>query len=341
MDTQIYPKVKINGVGSYLPPQIVYSDDLMAEIHSDERYNLPINWIRTVMGIEERRVADSDAKPSDLAIPAAQEALDNCKDISPEDIDLIIFCGIERDQPEPATAHTIQNALGLNARHAFDLGNACFGFIDALEVASNYIKCGIVSHALIVTGEVPSRVMGAAINRLKIGVEIETARNIVGALSVGDAGGAVVVGASCEDDPSGFELFNVHSYSWYVEQCKYNHDQYGNIEGQMVMGKMASAFVKYSKTMMGETMGQLGWEKFDWMLSHQIGKKPFDRIRGMSGVRPSRMIKTFDKLGNITTATFPVNFKKLMNESGVKSGDKIGGCFAGSGIALGQFGYVF
>jgi len=341
MNCQITKKVKINSVGTFLPAEIVKSEDLMNEIDSVNRYDMPLDWLSKSMGIDERRVAPEDAKPSDLAIPAAREAIDSCAGVKPEDIDLVIFCGIERDQPEPATAHTIQNALGLHANHAFDMANACFGFIDAMEVASNFIKCGIVRNALICTGEVPTKVLKAAVDALKRGVDIKTARNIIGALSVGDAGGAVVIGASDDYELSGFELFNTNCHSSFVDNCIYNKREDGSIEGHMIMGKLAGAFIRYNHKLIDETLFKLGWDRFDWMLSHQIGKRPFERISDLRGVNPSHMIKTFDKLGNITSATFPVNFQKLCDEDNVTTGDKIGGCFAGSGFAIGQFGYTF
>ena len=52
---------------------------------------------------------------------------------------------------------------------------------------------------------------------------------------------------------------------------------------------------------------------------------------------PERVIKTFDKLGNVTSATLPVAFDQLAD---LKKGDKIGGAFAGSGLIIGQFGYT-
>ena len=50
-------KSKIAGVGISLPPQIVTSQSLMEEIHADTRFGLPINWVDTRIGVEERRVA--------------------------------------------------------------------------------------------------------------------------------------------------------------------------------------------------------------------------------------------------------------------------------------------
>lgn len=333
-------KAKIYSAGTFLPPQIVKSEALLEDIQSETRYGIDHNWLGDKMGIHERRMAEADAKPSDLAIPAAQQALAKCPDLDLDQIDLVIFCGIERDQPEPATAHIIQSQLGLKARYAFDVANACFGFIDAMQVASNYIRCGITRYALIVTGEVPTKVLRAAVDMLKGGVDIKTARQIIGALSVGDAGGAVVMGPSETGETSGFELFNTITHSDQADKCRYNQRDDGSFEGHMKMGQLAGAFVKCHAKLMDDTLSQLGWSSFDWVLSHQIGQKPFDILTRINGVEPDKMIKTLDKLGNITSATFPVNFDQLLSRGNIESGARIGGCFAGSGIVIGQFGYT-
>ena len=221
------------------------------------------------------------------------------------------------------------------------MANACFGFIDAMQVASSYIRCGITRYALIVTGEVPSKVLRAAVDVLKEGVDIKTARQIIGALSVGDAGGAVVMGPTIDREQSGFELFNTITHSEQAENCKYRQREDGSFEGHMKMGQLAGAFVRCHTKLMEDTLLQLGWSSFDWVLSHQIGQKPFDIIGRIEGVKPSKMIKTLDKLGNITSATFPVNFDQLLGEGSLQPGDRVGGCFAGSGIVIGQFGYTF
>jgi 3-oxoacyl-(acyl-carrier-protein) synthase III len=341
MHHSLISKVKICSSGVYFPEEIVKSDDLFAEINSESQYDIPCDWMSSVMGISERRMAPDTAKPSDLAIPAARQALANAGEVDPQDIDLVIFCGIERDQSEPATAHTIQNALGLNARYTFDIANACFGFVDAMQIATNYIRCGIVRNALITTGEVPTRVLKAAVRQLKGGVDIKTARNIIGALSVGDAGGAVVLGATPKNSKSGFELFNTVSYSSHVDKCIYKQREDGSIEGQMLMGLIAGAIVKSHFGLINDTLKQLGWSEFDWLLSHQIGQRPFDKLSRLEGVQPGKMVKTLDKFGNITSATFPVNFHKLAESGEVKQGDRVGGCFAGSGLVIGQFGYTY
>lgn len=332
-------KTKILSVGTYLPSEIIKSDHMFEEIQSDKRYGISTDWMSNDMGIVERRVSPSDTLPSDLAIPAARKAIENAQGINLDDIGLVIFCGIERDQSEPATAHTVQNALGLKANHAFDVSNACFGFLHGVEIANHFIKSGATKYALVTTGEISSRVLRAAVDRLKAGVSKSEASDIIGALSVGDAGGAVVLGQSEYGERAGFELFNTKTDSSHIEKCFYKVRADGTIDGQMKMGPIVGASIWMHRKIIDETLEMLGWEQFDWVLSHQTGRRPFEKFSEISTVPPEKMIKTYPYLGNIASATFPVNFEKLCEHGKVKEGDRIGGIHSGSGLVVGEFGY--
>jgi len=340
MDMQTTSKIKIFSTGTFLPDQIVKSDDLFVEFKSEQNYGIPTNWMSDRVGIQERRMGSADALPSDHAIPAAQKALDNCPEIDPDDINLVIFCGIERDQPEPATAHKIQQALGLKSKHTFDLANACYGFMEAMEVASYYIKGGATEYALIVTGEISTQVARQALKNLQGGMGKSDAKNIIGALTVGDAGGAVILGKSYGYDAPGFDIFNTTVDSSHIDKCVYRHNAQGKFEGQMLMGPISNLIVRKHGSLISETMQKLGWALPDWVISHQMGGPPFEKIRRMSGVEDKKMIKTYPLLGNITSATFAINFDRLSNNDKISRGDKVFGCFAGSGLAIGQLGYT-
>ncbi|MGH1542157.1 MAG: 3-oxoacyl-ACP synthase III family protein [Arenicella sp.] len=332
-------KTQILSVGSYLPEQVIKSDDLLVDMDSERQYNIPYDWMSKTMGIIERRVAPTNANPSDLAIPAAKKAIENAN-INPDDIDLVIFSGIERDCPEPATAHLIQSSLGLHSTFAFDVANACYGFVDAINIALKFINSNSVKYALIVTGEVPTRVLHTVHEKLKKGIDPETAKKLIGGLSVGDAGGAVILGPSL-DGNTGFEVLQSGSESRHSRKCYYKFDENGNFDGQMLMGHMAALMHSKHNKLFNDTLDKLGWSEFDWVLSHQIGLKPFERLREMSGIKSNRMIKTYPYLGNITTATFPVSFEVMANSGKVRLGERIGGFFGGSGVVYGQFGYTF
>lgn len=189
-------KVKIYSTGVCLPTKIVKSVDLLDEIKSENLYGINRNRITETMGSDEARMASDITKLSDLATPAARDALSKLSNIDFQHIDLVVFFGNRRDQSGPATVLTIENPLGLNPRYAYDVANPCYGFIDAMHIATNYIQSGAVRYALVVTWEVPIRVFKAALDIFKTGVYIETSGNIIGALSVGNVGSAAILDAA-------------------------------------------------------------------------------------------------------------------------------------------------
>ena len=114
---------KISGVGIHLPDERVSSVSLMEEIQADKRFGIPLNWVDKRIGIVERRFARSESRPSDLATEAAINALEN-SGVEPQQLDLILYAGIEKDFMEPATAHVVQNKLGAPNATCADVSNA-------------------------------------------------------------------------------------------------------------------------------------------------------------------------------------------------------------------------
>lgn len=332
-------RTKVLGVGSYLPRQRVTSDEIMQEIGTEKKYGLPHNWMSAEMGITERRMVSADQRPSELAIEAAKNAFESCPDVHPSQIDAVIFCGIERDMPEPATAHHVQHALGLNAAHVFDVANACLGFFEALKIMNSLIESGAVKYGLIVTGEVSTKVARVVADQLKGGISSAEAKHLWGILSVGDAGGAMILGHT-RDGQCGFMKFNQISKSQYAGLCHYKWKKNGKVEAHMNMAHIVARGLKLNKQVYRETLDELGWNKVDWAVAHQTGKTAFEHAISLHGVDKCKIMKTYPKLGNITTATLPMSFQKLMASGSLKLGDKVGGLFAGSGLVVGQFGYV-
>ncbi len=284
-------------------------------------------------------MAGKTESPSSLAISAAKEAFALNPELDPSEIDAVIFCGIERDMPEPATAHVVQESLGLNAAYTFDIANACFGFFQGLKIADSLIDTGSINYALVVTGEVSTRVARVVAEQLKEGLSTDKAKHLWGMLSVGDAGGAIIVGPSL-DKRSGFSKFHQLSESRHYGLCRYDWKTDGGIDAHMNMSQIVARGLKMNKQVHKEILEELGWSSVDWVIAHQTGKTAFRQTQHLHGVERSKIVKTYPKLGNITTATLPISFKKLITSGSLKSGDKVAGLFAGSGLVAGQFGYI-
>ena len=143
---------RIIGTGSYLPEKVVTNDDLARTVNTSDE------WIRTRTGIRSRHVAAEGQLASDLALPAAQRALQSAG-VDAADIDLIIVATTTPDIIFPSTACILQSKLGVAGCPAFDVQAVCSGFVYALTIADLFIRSGQAKHVLVVGTEVYSRIL--------------------------------------------------------------------------------------------------------------------------------------------------------------------------------------
>lgn len=142
-------RAAIVGLGAYLPEKVLTNFDLEKMVDTTDE------WIRTRTGIRERHIAAEGQATSDLALPAAQEALRSAG-LTPQQLDLIIVATISPDMLFPSTACYLQKKLGASCG-AFDMAAACSGFPYALSVAEGFVKSGLYKHVLVVGAEVVSK----------------------------------------------------------------------------------------------------------------------------------------------------------------------------------------
>jgi len=112
----------IIGTGRCLPEEKLTNFDL------EQRMDTSDEWIRTMTGIEERRIAHSGQDTSDMAREAAQQAIESAG-IDPADIGLILVATVTPDRPFPSVACDIQQQIGAVNAAAMDISAACAGFM--------------------------------------------------------------------------------------------------------------------------------------------------------------------------------------------------------------------
>src|SRR4051794_8357184 len=97
-------RARIVGVGSYLPEKVVTNDDLAKTLDTSDE------WIQARTGIRQRHVAAEGQASSDLALQAAQRAL-QAAGLKANDIDLIVVATSTPDYIFPSTACLLQSKL--------------------------------------------------------------------------------------------------------------------------------------------------------------------------------------------------------------------------------------
>jgi len=320
-------KSHIYSVGSELAKNAVLTRDILAEAKLDD-----VDLVEKSLGIKEVRQAPMNTQPSALAIPAAERAL-NESGLQYHQIDAVIYCGIERDCPEPATAHIIASALGLTPSICFDVANACHGFTSGMQVANSFIRSGDIEHVLIVTAEISSKVTHQVTQMFKTGVlQQEDIKTHIGAMTVGDAGGAMVLGPS--EDGRGINHIRCGSLSRHHALCSYSNNEYGNLSFNMDMGRISAVTLKLVKDLIGPTYEDLNWcpDDVDLFIPHQVGERPFLKVLEIVGVTQDKSIATFPKLGNLASATLPVCYDRMKDQGRLLPGSKMLMASSGSGI---------
>ena len=144
-------KATITGLGKYVPPGILTNSDL------EEMVDTSDEWITTRTGIKRRHIAEDDVATSELAIEAAEQAIDDAG-ISASDLDLILVATITPDMIFPATACLLQDRLGADNSAAFDLEAGCSGFVYGLSVAAQFIETGMYENVLVIGAETLSKI---------------------------------------------------------------------------------------------------------------------------------------------------------------------------------------
>jgi 3-oxoacyl-[acyl-carrier-protein] synthase-3 len=296
--------------------------------------------VEGLTGIKSRRYDSPDRFPSDLAADASIKALKNAG-IDAKDLDVIIFFGISRDFDEPATANVLQEKIGARNSYAFDIANACNGFVSAVDMLDSLIASGRCETGLVATGELISPYIDWAPKSK------EDFKKTIFSYTICDAGGAAVLTRVNRGEDRGI------CARWFLNDG--NHWRLA-IAGAMEEAKPYGKFFK-SKGLeleqasiermpegIKEVLGLLRWtvEDVDLVIPHQI---PISIQRNLYekalNLPEDKLFWTFPKYGNNATASMPVAVCEAMEQGRLKQGDKVLLLGAAAGFSGGIVGLVF
>jgi 3-oxoacyl-[acyl-carrier-protein] synthase-3 len=314
------------GVGGYLPERELTNDDLSKMVDTSDE------WIRQRTGIRERHIAADGEFTSDLALNAAQAALDSAG-LTPDAIDLIVLATATPDHTFPAAAVSVQKKLGMRHGAAFDVQAVCSGFLFALTSADAMIKAGQSKRALVIGAETFSRILDW------------TDRSTC--VLFGDGAGAVVL--SGESQPgwrSDRGVLSAHLRSDGNYQEMLYVDGGPSATGTVGHLRMEGREVfKYAVGMVSgvidEAFAATGFNAadIDWFVPHQANVRIIDATARKLGIPIEKVIRTVDRHGNTSAASIPLALWEASRDGRVKKGDlllleSLGGGFTWGAVLL-------
>ena len=298
------------GCGSYLPERILTNAELAARVDTSDE------WIVQRTGIRQRHIAAEGEFTSHLAIKAAQAAIAHAG-IDAQSIDLIVLATSTPDNTFPATAVSVQHALGITHGAAFDLQAVCSGFVFALATADNFLKAGAFKRALVIGAETFSRILDW------------TDRGTC--VLFGDGAGAIILDAQPQPgEATDRGVLTTHLRSDGRHKAKLYVDGgpsstqtvgYLRMEGREVfkhaVGMITDVIVDAFKAT-GATA-----ESIDWFVPHQANKRIIDASAHKLHIAPQKVVLTVDLHGNTSAASIPLALSVAVADGRIKKGDLV------------------
>src|SRR6516165_10663762 len=197
-----YSQVFIDAIGYELPPVVVTTQELEARLRPVyEALRMPEGQLQALTGIAERRWWEPGYPLSQGAIAAARKALD-ASGVRPDEVQVVIYAAVCREQFEPATACRVAAALGVSPDAAvFDLSNACLGVLNGIVDIANRIELGQVRAGLVVSCETAREINDATIDQMLQTRSMEVFKKSLATLTGGSGAVAVLVtdGSFCKE----------------------------------------------------------------------------------------------------------------------------------------------
>lgn len=309
----VEPRSEILGFGSYLPARVVTNDDLAKFVDTSDE------WIFGRTGIKQRHIAAEGEMTSDLAVKAAERALE-ASETRGEEVDLIVLATSTPDQTFPATATRVQAAIGMTGGAAFDVQAVCSGFIYAMATADNFIRAGQAKTALVIGAETFSRIL-----------DWEDRSTCV---LFGDGAGAFVLGVGDGLDDgrpkNSRGVISTHLHSdgrfsdiLYVDGGPSSTRTIGYL--RMSGKEVFRHAVTNLADIVTETLeaNALTVDDIDWLVPHQANRRILDGTAKKLKLDVDKVIVTVDTHANTSAASIPLAFDAGVRDGRIKRGDLV------------------
>ncbi len=305
------PKSMIMGMGSATPGKVLTNHDLEKMVDTSDK------WIRERTGIEKRHILEEGKTNSDLAVGAAQQALEDAG-MSAEELECIIVATITPDSFFPSTGCKVQAKIGAVNAAAMDISAACSGFLYAMNLADKLIASGQYQNILIIGSEVLTRF-----------TDWEDRATCV---LFGDGAGAAVIGPSDgergvlstymkSDGRLGY-LLNLPGGGSTLPPSHKTVDQrlhYIKMAGQEVFKHAVRTMVDAAKHGLKQSGHQV--EDVDLLITHQANVRIINAVAKRVKLPEEKVFINVDEYGNTSAASIPLAMHQAKKEGRLKKGD--------------------
>jgi 3-oxoacyl-[acyl-carrier-protein] synthase-3 len=297
------------GTGICVPERIIPNEYFSRELGIDTTPE----WIESRIGIVQRYWAEHETS-TDLAVGAARSALGHAG-LTPDDVELIIVATSTPDFTMPSTACLVQDRLGARRALAFDVVNACAGFVYAFDAATRSLQNGEFENALVIGVDRGSRLVNQ--------------RDRSTSVFFGDGAGAAIVGAH----GGGRVLASKMHSSGTSEPL------FVPVGGSMTMD--GRAIWNFATEVLPQTIREMcdiagvAVDEIKLVVPHQANRNILAASADAHGLDLDRVVINIERYGNTLAASIPIALDEALANDGVRPGEIIALVGFGAGLAWG------
>jgi 3-oxoacyl-[acyl-carrier-protein] synthase-3 len=320
-------RVKISGLGTYVPPKLLTNADLEKLVDTNNE------WILQRTGIRQRHIVDPGVATSDLAKEAAEAAMRQAG-VTPGQIGFIVVGTTTPDTIFPSTACLVQNKIGATHAWGFDLGAACSGFTYALTTAMQMVASGAHDHALAIGADVMSSIIDY------------TDRTTC--VLFGDGAGAAVVSVADDEEPAIIDFAHEIDGSGGPSLCMpaggsrlpASHEtvdqrlHYVKQDGQAVFRFAVRKTEEIARRVLDKN--GIDPSEIDLFVSHQANRRIITAAAERLGLPDEKVIINLEMYGNTTAGTIPLALADAVKSGRLERGDLVLLASVGAGFTVGS-----
>ena len=344
----------ITGTGCYIPEVVKTNRDFtIHNFYGEDNLRIDVapqevvEKFQEITGIEERRYACETMNSSDMAIIAAQRAIED-SGVNPEELDQIIlahnFGNVVKHTIQtdvlPALASRVKQGLGIKNPNcvAYDILFGCPGWVQGVIQADTFFKGGAAQKALVIGTETLSRVL-----------DMYDRDSMIFA----DGAGASVLEYQNGDDHNGILSWSVQSHC--IDEAYYLHLGKSNFPGsdprirfiKMKGRKIYEYALQHVPLAMKDCLDKaaIPIQQVKKIFIHQANEKMDEaivkrlyKLYGVKEIPQHVMPMNIHKLGNSSVATIPTLFdmvkKGVWDHHDLQAGDIVLFASVGAGMNI-------
>jgi 3-oxoacyl-[acyl-carrier-protein] synthase-3 len=306
--------IGLHGLGAYLPARIMTNAEWADHVDTSDE------WIVERTGIRRRRFAAADESTADLAVKAAQNALEDAG-LDGNDIDEII---VATDTPEvysPDTASFLQTRLGAREIPSYDLGSSgCAGFVLALDVAR--ARALQSDRKILVVGvELLSRLMDWQDRNTCI-----LFGDGAGAAVIARGGGiGEVLAANAGTDGKHSDILGLEVGGTRVpfneERARARLHQHLVMDGRQVFREAVRRMTACARSLLDEA--GLTLDDVDLLIPHQANLRILNAVRDSLGLPDEKVFINVQEYGNTGSASVPIALWEARAQGRIRPGSVV------------------